>query len=111
LSRCDLFITHGGFNSTKEALSLGVPLVVIPIGADQFYCAERCAALGVAQVIDPDQRTPEFIAKAAGTVLDDPSYRTNAVQFGAEMAALPGAEHAVELLEQLVTSRSPLSRL
>lgn len=109
LSRCDLFITHGGFNSVKEALSLGVPLIVIPIGADQFYCAERCAALGVAEVIDPDHRSPESTAHAAGTVLGDPRYRTSAAHVQAEMAALPGPEHAVELLEQLVTSRRPLT--
>lgn len=109
LVRCDLFITHGGFNSVKEALSLGVPLVVIPIGADQFYCADRCVALGVARVIDPDHRNPESIAHAARTVLADPRYRTSAAQVQAEMASLPGPQHAVELLEQLVTSRKPLN--
>jgi MGT family glycosyltransferase len=108
LSRCDLFISHGGFNGVKEALSLGVPLVVIPIHGDQFYCAERCADLGVARVIDPDNRTPESIARAAATVLGDPRYRTSAAEFQAEMAAMPGPERAVELLEQLATSCQPL---
>ena len=34
LAHCDAFITHGGFNSVKEALSSGVPMVVVPISAD-----------------------------------------------------------------------------
>src|SRR5918997_1079412 len=41
LPRCAAFITHGGFNSVKEALSEGVPMVVVPISADQPYSAER----------------------------------------------------------------------
>jgi N-glycosyltransferase len=40
-----LFVAHGGFNGTKEALRLGLPLVVIPIGGDQPYTAERVEAL------------------------------------------------------------------
>ena len=51
LERCDLFVTHGGFNSTKEALSLGIPLVVIPIGGDQPYGAARVEALGLGRAV------------------------------------------------------------
>jgi UDP:flavonoid glycosyltransferase YjiC (YdhE family) len=101
LPHCDLFITHGGFNSVKESLSQGVPMVVIPITADQPYSASRCAALGVAEVIEADRRTPENIRAAARTVLDDPGYRANAKAFHAEMAALPGPEAMVRTLEAL----------
>ena len=106
LPHCDLFITHGGFNSVKEALSVGVPMVVVPITADQPYSAGRCAALGVARVIDADHRTPEAIGEATRQVLVDPSYRAKARQVQGEMLALPGLEHAVELLESLAAKGS-----
>jgi UDP:flavonoid glycosyltransferase YjiC (YdhE family) len=108
LPRCALLVTHGGFNSTKEALSCGVPLVVIPIAGDQPYCAERCVALGVAQVVGPDQRTPERIRDAVRAVLDDPSYRARAEAMRQEMQALPGVQHAVELLVSLASERRAL---
>ena len=101
LAHSDLFITHGGFNSVKEALSKGMPMVVIPITSDQPYSAKRCVALGVAEAIDPGGRSPDAIRAAARKVLADRSYRANARRFQAEMAALPGLEEVVKLLEAL----------
>jgi len=98
LERCDAFVTHGGFNSVKEALSLGVPLVVLPIMSDEPYSAERCAALGVGRAVAPAERSPEAIRDAVLSVLGDPGYRARAREFAARMHALPGPEHAVELI-------------
>jgi UDP:flavonoid glycosyltransferase YjiC (YdhE family) len=101
LAHCDAFVTHGGFNSVKEALRAGVPMVVVPISADQPYSAERCAGLGVGRAVGPGDRTPEAIRDAVRRVLDEPSYRASARAFQAEMAALPGPEQLVGLLEAL----------
>ena len=104
LERCDLFVTHGGFNSTKEALSLGIPLVVIPIGGDQPYGASRVEALGLGRAVGRDERDADTIRARAREVMADPSYRANARAFAAEMAALAPITHAVELLEGLVVA-------
>lgn len=106
LPRCDLLITHCGFNSVKEALSEGIPMVGLPIAADQPYAAGRCAALGVARVIDPANRTPEAVREAVREVLRDPSYRANARRFQEEMQALPGPDRTVQLLEELVRTHA-----
>ena len=108
LPHCDLVITHAGFSTVSEALTHGLPLVAIPIDADQPLNAERCAALGVAEVIEHDRRTPEAIRDAVRTVLGHPSYRENALRIRSEIARLPGPEHAVALLERLATERQPL---
>jgi UDP:flavonoid glycosyltransferase YjiC (YdhE family) len=41
---------------------------------------------------------------AASDVLADPTYRLNAEQIRDEIAALPGPDHAVRLLERLAAS-------
>jgi UDP:flavonoid glycosyltransferase YjiC (YdhE family) len=105
LPRCDAFVTHGGFNSVKEALSAGVPMVVVPISADQPYSAERCAALGLGRTVGPGDRTPDAIRDAVRQVLAEPGYRRSARAFQAEMRALPGPEQVVRLLEALGVSR------
>jgi UDP:flavonoid glycosyltransferase YjiC (YdhE family) len=102
LEHCDAFVTHGGFNSVKEALSLGVPMVVVPISADQPYSAERCADLGLGRAIAPAERTPETIREAVREVLSGAGYAARAREFRAAMAALPGPEEMVEELEALV---------
>lgn len=108
LPHCDLIITHGGSGTVKDAIAHGLPLVVVPIAADQHANAARCAALGIAQVITRDNRTPEAIREAAREVLSNPVYRRNAERLRDEMLSLPGPEHAVSLLERLAKERAPL---
>jgi MGT family glycosyltransferase len=110
LERCDLFVTHAGFNGTKEALSLGIPLVAIPIGGDQPYGASRIEALGLGNRVGPDERHPAKIRAAVREVMADPSYRANARAFAGEMAALPPIAEAVRLLEQLALDHDPIRR-
>jgi UDP:flavonoid glycosyltransferase YjiC (YdhE family) len=110
LERSDLFVTHGGFNGTKEALRLGLPLVVIPISGDQPYTAQRVAALGLGVAIDRTERSPARIRAAVRHVLAEDRYRTNARAFASAMAALPPIGHAVALLERLARDRQPIPR-
>lgn len=108
LPYCDLVITHGGSGTVMDALSHGLPMVVIPIAADQPPNAQSCARLGAARIIQPDQRTSDAIREATRDVLQNPNYRQNASRVRDEMEALPGWDHAVELLERLATEKASI---
>jgi UDP:flavonoid glycosyltransferase YjiC (YdhE family) len=101
LPRCALLVSHGGFNSVKEALAQGVPLVILPIAGDQPYCAKRCQALGVGRVVGPSDRDAAAIRAAVRTVLGDPAYRGQARHMRDEACALPPTASAVTALEQV----------
>jgi UDP:flavonoid glycosyltransferase YjiC (YdhE family) len=105
---CDLVVSHCGSGTLYAALDHGLPLVNIPIAADQPENAARCAALGVGVTVGPDERTPEAIRAAMREVLANPAYRANAARLRDAMAALPGPEHAVALLERLAAEQQPL---
>jgi UDP:flavonoid glycosyltransferase YjiC (YdhE family) len=106
-----VFVTHGGFNSIKEALSQGVPLVVIPIGAEQPYTAGRVEALGLGRAVAVDERTPQVIRDRTAEVLGDPRFRRNAAALAAEIALLPPLGQAVALVERLAEDHQPILRL
>ena len=59
-------------------------------------------------MIGPGERSAEAIRAAVREVMVNPSYRQKAEQVRAEMAALPGPEHAVTLLERLAVEKRPL---
>ena len=83
-------------------------MVLIPIGADQPLNAARCQALGVAQVLDAVATTPQTVSAAVLRGLADSASRLTAGRVRDEIAALPGPEHAVELLDRLERQRAPL---
>jgi UDP:flavonoid glycosyltransferase YjiC (YdhE family) len=101
LPRCSAVVSHGGSGSTLGALAHGLPMVLIPLGADQPLNAARAAGLGVARVLDAVRATPADVREAVTAVLEQPGYRAAAERLRDELAALPGIEHAVELLEDL----------
>jgi MGT family glycosyltransferase len=103
LPRCDLVISHGGSGSVVGALAHGLPVVLLPIGADQPHNAEQCVRLGVGQELDPIAVTPRDVRVAVAEVLADPSYRRAADRVRAEILGLPEPARAVPLLERLAT--------
>lgn len=101
LPHCDVVVCHAGSGSVIGALALGVPLVLLPLGADQPLNADRCESLGVARVLDPVTAGHDDIARAVLDVLADPLVRAAAERIRDEAASLPTAVHAVALIEAL----------
>jgi UDP:flavonoid glycosyltransferase YjiC (YdhE family) len=99
LPHCDLVVSHGGSGTVVGALGAGLPQVLVPMGADQPLNGERCEALGLGVCLDPVALTPDSVGSVVVSVLDSPSHRRAAGLVRDEIAALPGPEHAVPLLE------------
>lgn len=110
LPHCRLVVSHGGSGTVIGALAHGLPLVLVPMGADQMVNAERCAALGVGRVLDVMAITPELVRETVTDVLSNPEYRHHAERIRDEVAALPGPAHTVTLLERLAAERRPIAR-
>jgi len=108
LPHCDLVISQSGFSTVVTTLVHGLPMVLIPLGADPPLVARNTAALGVAIVLGLEERTPGAIRAAAHTARTDPACRRNAERVRDEMAALPGPEYAVALLERLAVEKQPI---
>ena len=108
LPRCTAIIHHAGWSTTMQALALGLPMVAIPLGNAQHDQAEQVVRLGIGRALPDDARGPEGIRDAVRVVLGDPSYRQSAEYIRDEIAALPGPEYAVELLERLAREKQPI---
>jgi UDP:flavonoid glycosyltransferase YjiC (YdhE family) len=102
LPRSDAIVCHGGSGTVLAAAAAGVPLVIVPLAADQPANAAACVAAGVGRVLGPADITAELVLDAVGDVLGDPRYRQRAGAVAAEVAAMPGPADAVRKLEGLV---------
>ena len=102
LECCDLFVTHGGSNSVREALSAGVPMVFTPVVTDQPYNARRCEALGVGRSLPEGDISPPALAAACREVLQDAGFRQRVRALQRAILALPALDQLVRDVEALV---------
>jgi UDP:flavonoid glycosyltransferase YjiC (YdhE family) len=119
LERASAVVNHGGYNTVSAALGAGVPLFLLPMGADQPYNTERSMAAGAALGVlppppdgPPTAAPPPFTYPDAAVIRDDtrrlleePAFREAARGIAAEIAAMPPAAYAAEHLEQAVLER------
>ncbi|XP_047022219.1 UDP-glycosyltransferase UGT5-like [Helicoverpa zea] len=75
-----LFITQGGLQSTDEAITAGVPLIGMPMIADQWYNVERYVAHKIGVRLDMETLTEENFKNAINKTIGDDSYRKNIVR-------------------------------
>ncbi|HEV2767923.1 MAG TPA: glycosyltransferase, partial [Acidimicrobiales bacterium] len=93
---CDAVVAHGGSGTTLSALAAGLPLLLLPQGANQFWNAERAVELGVGSRLLPDDLDPAAVRREVRTLLEQPSYRSRAQALRHEIEQMPGPEVAVE---------------
>jgi UDP:flavonoid glycosyltransferase YjiC (YdhE family) len=106
LGRCDAVVCHGGSGTLVDALSLGIPVVVLPMGADQPDNADRCEALGAGIALDALAVTPTEIAEATWAILRDNAFAEAAAVLSAEARTQPELIDVPEL-RQLLASSAP----
>jgi MGT family glycosyltransferase len=102
LRRCAAFVTHGGMNSVQEALYYGVPLVMAPQAADQFWISARASELGAGQVLDPPQREAGAIRGSVAKILTGTGYTAAAGRIGASLRAAGGPMRAADEIQRLI---------
>ncbi|MET8978887.1 glycosyltransferase [Streptomyces sp. NPDC004539] len=100
LQCADLFATHGGYNSVREALRSGVPMAVLPLFGDQMHNAERVTGLGLGLRVE--EAEADEVAKTCARVLEDTDTAVRARTAQRHMLTLPPVEAAVDHLEGLV---------
>lgn len=69
LKSAALGITHGGNNSVTEALTFGVPLVVLPFSTDQFAGAEALERAGFGAALAPNEVSVDELKDAVQRML------------------------------------------
>ncbi|KAG7207214.1 hypothetical protein KM043_008892 [Ampulex compressa] len=83
------FITHGGLMGTQEAVHCGVPMVGIPLFADQFINIDNYVAKNIAVKLDIENLTEEKMDAALNEILHNPIYRNTMKRISARFTDRP----------------------
>jgi UDP:flavonoid glycosyltransferase YjiC (YdhE family) len=101
LPRCDAVVTHGGSGTMLGALAHGVPLLLLPQGADQYANAERVVAAGAGRQLLRHERSVEAIRDSLLAILGDSRFRGAAERIASEIHLMPDAPAVVPAIERL----------
>jgi UDP:flavonoid glycosyltransferase YjiC (YdhE family) len=97
----DLVITHGGNNTTTEALHFGKPMVLLPLFWDQYDNAQRMHELGFGIRLATYEFTPEQIEQAVETLLGDHDLRDRLEAIGKRIRAADGLTRGADIIERV----------
>jgi UDP:flavonoid glycosyltransferase YjiC (YdhE family) len=95
LPYCSAVVAHAGAGTLFGALAHGIPLLLLPQSADQFYNAGRASQAGAALSLMPEDASVQAISTTMRRLLNDLAFVTRARFVSAEMAAMPGPGEAL----------------
>ncbi|MFF3617324.1 macrolide family glycosyltransferase [Streptomyces sp. NPDC002580] len=105
LRHAGLFVTHGGMNSTMEALYHGVPMVVIPQMNEQRANGLRVEELGLGRHLAKEDTTAQSLRAAVDQIANDAATTERVRAFGASMRAVDGPAVAADAVESFLAGR------
>ena len=92
LPRCRLVVSQGGAGVMFGALSLGLPQLLLPQGADQFANAEALVRVRAGEALANGDVSAVQVAASASRLLADARFTHAARAIQAELAAMPDAD-------------------
>jgi len=101
IAHAAVVLCHGGSGTVVGALAAGVPMVVVPMFADQPHNAARVAAIGAGLALPVADESADQIGAALSRVLHEQSFRVASQRIAQEIATLPPVDSAVVELERL----------
>ncbi|MEV7806281.1 glycosyltransferase [Microbispora sp. NPDC088329] len=97
----DLVITHGGNNTTTEAMHFGKPMIVLPLFWDQYDNAQRVQETGFGVRLDTYGFADEELAEAIDRLLGDDESRARVEEAGQEIRQRDGLRLAADVIEKI----------
>jgi MGT family glycosyltransferase len=106
LRHADVFITHGGMNSASEGLAYGVPLIMAPQAADQFFVTRRVVEMGAGRMLPQRNLTPNDLRQAVRETLADDAMRRQCEAIADSFRKAGGHRRAADAILAYAASKS-----
>lgn len=101
LPHCDVVVSHAGSGTVLSTLTLGLPQLCLPQGADQFLNGAAVASAGAGISLMPGQATADAVGDAVARLLGEPSFGDAADRVRASIASMPSPSQVAATLETL----------
>jgi MGT family glycosyltransferase len=96
LQQASVFITHGGTNSTWEALIHKVPLIVFPKGGDKYLVANRVEELNIGVWVKQKNIAALKLRSLVEQIIKDEKIRSNVDLLSSSLITSGGTQKAVD---------------
>jgi MGT family glycosyltransferase len=106
IPQVDLVITHGGNNTTTEAMHFGKPMVVLPLFWDQYDNAQRVHELGLGVRLATYTFTDDELVGAVERLLVDTDLRARAEDIGRRIRDRQGLRTGADVIEQVARAHA-----
>ncbi|XP_016911984.2 UDP-glucosyltransferase 2-like [Apis cerana] len=106
------FITHGGLMGSQEAIHYGVPMIGIPLFADQFININNYVRLNIAIKLKLISLTQEEMDHALNEILNNPKYKKAIKELSKKFLDRPmsSADTAIYWIEYIIKYGSTVLR-
>jgi UDP:flavonoid glycosyltransferase YjiC (YdhE family) len=102
MPQCAGVVHHGGFGTTSAGFRGGIPALVIPHIADQFYWGQRVYELGVGpESIRRGRLDSMGLVAALDELVSNEKLRQAATSLGEKIREEKGVDMAVDLIEEI----------
>ena len=101
IPQVDLVITHGGNNTTTEALHFGKPMILLPLFWDQYDNAQRMDELGFGVRLATYAFTDAEMSNALSKLLGDSSLKSRLTDISKQIQSQDGLNVGAEVIESV----------